>query len=320
MSHASRCAAGLGGLLLAATAFSGEITPYQLLDRMNEAVRLLDYEGRFVVQSGDRLDAMYIVHRVKEGAELERVVSLTGRPSEIVRSSEGVACLVPGRGGHINVGLRARGRSFSPLRGVSSDQLDKSYLIEMQEPARVAGREADQVLIQPRDDLRFGYRLFIDRASALPLQSVMFDMQQRIISQMMFTDLRVNQAITPIEHDLSAMQVVKADPSDSPPPERLAPPAWVFSDLPPGFQLNVHRRKFMGLTAGEREHFVFSDGLATVSVYVQPRSGDGLSGVSKLGASSAVGRPIDDHEVIVVGEVPVKTLDWFAQQIKSTAP
>ena len=320
MSHASRCAAGLGGLLLAATAFSGEITPYQLLDRMNEAVRLLDYEGRFVVQSGDRLDAMYIVHRVKEGAELERVVSLTGRPSEIVRSSEGVACLVPGRGGHINVGLRARGRSFSPLRGVSSDQLDKSYLIEMQEPARVAGREADQVLIQPRDDLRFGYRLFIDRASALPLQSVMFDMQQRIISQMMFTDLRVNQAITPIEHDLSAMQVAKADPSDGPPPERLAPPAWVFSDLPPGFQLNVHRRKFMGLTAGEREHFVFSDGLATVSVYVQPRSGDGLSGVSKLGASSAVGRPIDDHEVIVVGEVPVKTLDWFAQQIKSTAP
>jgi sigma-E factor negative regulatory protein RseB len=190
----------------------------------------------------------------------------------------------------------------------------------MLEPVRVAGREADQVLIQPRDDLRFGYRLFIDRASALPLQSVMFDMQQRIISQMMFVDLRIGHAITPIEHDLSAMQVAKADPSDGVPPERLTPPAWSFSDLPPGFQLNVHRRRFTA-SAGGRDHFVFSDGLATVSVYVQPKTGDGgLKGVSQLGAASAVGRPLGEHEVVVVGEVPVKTLDWFARQIRPTAP
>jgi len=310
------------GLTLASNAATAAgMAPYELLDRMNEAVRQLDYEGRFVVQSADRLDAMYIVHRAMQGIEKERVVSLTGEPREIIRSDEAVACLLPGRDGHINVGLRANGRSFSPLRGVDGSQLDVSYKIEMLEPERVAGRESYQILIRPRDDLRYGYRLFVDQASALPLQSIMFDELQRVVSQMMFVELRIGHAITPIEHDLSAMQLARADPSDRRPVERFAPPDWVFSKLPPGFRLNVHRRKAVNSAVGDREHFIFSDGLATVSVYVQAADGSSaLSGVSRLGAAKAVGRVIGEHEVIVVGEVPTKTLHWFVQHIQARSP
>jgi sigma-E factor negative regulatory protein RseB len=319
MAHGSRAAVFFGSLLLAVAARADTIAPYELLDRMNEAVRLLDYEGRFVVQSADRLDAMYIVHRVIQGVENERVVSLTGKPREIIRSDQAVACRLAGNDVSINVGLRSNGRSFSPLRGVSGKQLDASYHIEMLEPARVAGRDSYQMLIRPRDDLRYGYRLFIDRASALPLHSVMFDESQRPVSQMMFVELRVDRAITPIEHDLSAMQLARADPDDDLPVERFAPPGWTFPELPPGFHLNVHRRKALGKASGEREHFIFSDGLASVSVYVQPAGeGAGLSGVSRLGSAKAVGRILGEHEVIVVGEVPTKTLHWFAQQIQAS--
>ena len=321
MAHLSRGVAVACALLLATTASSGDIGPYELLDRMNEAVRQLDYEGRFVVQSADRLDAMYIVHRVQQGTEKERVVSLTGEPREIIRSDEAVACRLPGRAGHINVGLRANGRSFSPLRGVSGSQLDASYKIELLEPGRVAGRDSYQILIQPRDDLRYGYRLFVDQASALPLQSIMFDELQQAITQMMFVELRIGHAITPIEHDLSAMQLARADPADLLAIERLTPPDWVFPELLPGFRLNVHRRKVIDGNAAQRDHFVFSDGLATVSVYVQPADGEGgLSGVSRLGAAKAVGRLVGDHEVIVVGEVPTKTLQWFSQNIRAADP
>jgi sigma-E factor negative regulatory protein RseB len=303
---------------LAAAAKAGDLNPHQLLDRMNEAVRLLDYEGRFVVQSGDRMDAMYIVHRVDGGTEKERVVSLTGKPREIIRSDQAVACLVPGQDKHIKFGRRAHDRSFSPLRGVSSAQLEQSYIMELLEPQRVAGRAAHQILIRPRDDLRFGYQLYVDQDSALPLRSVMIDHQRQVLSQMMFVELRVGQPITPIERDLSAMQVARPDRAKEIPPERLAPPAWVFADLPPGFQLNVHRRRPIAETGGELEHFIFSDGLATVSVYVQPASSDdSLSGASKLGPAKAVGRVLDGHQVIVVGEVPVKTLNWFAEQIRA---
>ena len=112
------------------------------------------------------------------------------------------------------------------------------------------------------------------------------------------------------------MQVAKADPQDSFTIERFAPPEWAYPELPPGFQLNVHRRKPAVGTSGQREHFIFSDGLASVSVYVQPAGKDaGLSGVSSLGPANAVGRIVGDHEVIAVGEVPAKTLNWFADNI-----
>lgn len=309
----------LAGLLAAALVRADDPAPHELLDRMNEAVRLLDYEGRFVVQTGDRLDAMYIVHRVDAGSEKERVVSLTGQVREIIRSDHAVVCLVPEENRYINVGRRAHGRSFSPLRAVSAEQLNKSYQLELLEPERVAGRPAHQILIVPRDDLRFGYRLFIDQATALPLQSVMTDGQRQVVSQMMFVEMRVGEAITPIEHDLSAMQVATPpEPVTGLPRERLAPAGWEFPDLPNGFELNVHRRRAAAVGAGESEHFIFSDGLATLSVYVQPGSvNGGLSGTYRLGPAMAVGRVVDGHQVIVVGEVPVRTLTLFAEQIRA---
>lgn len=292
--------------------------PLVLLDQMNEAIRSLDYEGRFVVQSGDRLEALYIVHRVNDGNEKERLVSLTGEAREIIRGDQAVACLVPGRKHPINVSRRAHGRSYSPLTVVDGQLLEKSYRFEMLQPDRVAGREAHTIEVHPRDDLRYGYRLFIDQASGLPLRTILLGGDSKPVSQMMFIELKVSDGITPIEHDLSALQLAKADTANWSPLERLAPAAWVFTDSPPGFQLNVHRRRATSDKSAEMEHFIFSDGLATVSVYVQPSRGDGvLSGASRHGAANAVGRTVDGHEIIVVGEVPTKTLEWFAKGVRA---
>lgn len=322
MKRADRLVVIACGLFVAASSIpfalaADVLAPHQWLDRMNNAVRQLDYEGRFVVQAGDRLDAMYLVHRVDNGVEKERMVSLTGKPREIIRSDEAVACVLPGRNRHINVGRRSVDRSFTPLSGVSGEQLANSYQMKMVGTERVAGREAQKILIEPRDRLRYGYHLFIDTQSYLPLKSIMLDDEKRTVSQTMFVDLKIGHAITPIEHDLSAMQLARADDSTRAPRERLAQPAWRFGELPPGFQLNAHRRR--GARGGELEHFIFSDGLATLSVYVQPAAGEGLSGVSRFGASKAVGRVFDGHEVIVVGEVPVDTLRWFSERIEPVA-
>lgn len=303
-------------LLVAGGTWAAELTPHELLDRMNQAVRLLDYEGRFVVQSGDRLDALYLVHRVDDGAEKERVVSLTGKPREIIRSDEAVACLVAGSERPINVGRRAHGRSFSPLNGVSGEQLDSLYEMQLLADGRVAGRTAHQLLIKPRDDLRFGYRLYIDRATGLPLRSAMYDENQTVLSQMMFVELRVDDDITPIEFDLAAMQKARPDDAIATLRERLAPPAWHFTEVPAGFKLNAHRRRALTDGSGALEHFIFSDGLATVSVYVMPTDGEhAMPGVSRLGNAKVVGRKMGDRDVLALGEVPDKTLTLFAQAV-----
>lgn len=318
MTIVKRLGTFLLGTLMPVLAHAGEGDPLALLDRMNEAIRSLDYEGHFVVQSGERLDALYIVHRVNDGNEKERLVSLTGEAREIIRGDQAVACLVPGRKQPINVGRRAQGRSYSPLTVIDAQQLKQSYRFEMLEPDRVAGRDAHKIEVHPRDELRFGYRLFIDQSSGLPLRTILLGGDSKAVSQMMFTDLKVGDGITPIEHDLSALQHATADSTDWSPLERLAPASWAFSDTPPGFQLNVHRRRATHDKTGELEHFIFSDGLATVSVYVQPSHGDGaLSGASRHGAANAVGRSIGSHEIIVVGEVPMKTLQWFANSVQA---
>jgi len=319
MGHASRCLAIVATLVLASEAVSDarEPNPHVLLDRMNEAVRLLDYEGRFVVQAGDRLDAMHIVHQVDDGSEREWVVSLSGQPREIIRSDHAVACLVSGSDQPINVGRRAHGRSFSPLRSVSGEQLEMSYQIGLLEPGRVAGRQAHKVLIQPRDDLRYGYRLYIDKETSLPLRSIMFDEAQQPVSQMMFVELETGRSDTLIGSDFAKRRTLAAGVPSQVRPQRLAPPAWVFDKLPPGFQLNVHRRRALSGSENELEHFIFSDGLASVSAYIQPDNGQGrLTGESTLGPARAVGRLVEGHQVVVVGEVPVKTLHWFARQVR----
>ena len=317
MPAAEHLAGALIALGLAAAVPAGQPDPLDLLDRMNNAIRSLDYEGRFVVQSGDRLDALYIVHRVTDGTEMERVVSLTGEPREIIRGDEAVACLVPGAQEPINLGRRSQGRSYSPLTSINGRELRQFYGFELLEAERVAGRDTHQIRVIPRDDLRFGYRLFVDKSSGLPLRTMTVDGGQRVRSQMMFTELKVSHGITPIERDLAALQIARADPAEWSPLQRLAPAAWAFDDGPPGFQLNVHRRRALPDRSGELEHFIFSDGLATVSVYVQPaQQGGVLSGVTRRGAANAVGRSLEDYEVVVVGEVPVKTLEWFAQSIE----
>jgi sigma-E factor negative regulatory protein RseB len=304
----------LWGLLLLSASALAQPDPRELLDRMSAAVRALDYEGRFVVQTGGQLHALHIVHRNDDGIERERVVSLTGKPREILRTGEAVACLTPGSRDHINVGRRAQGRSASPLQAVSTPQLKRYYHLELGESARVAGRDAYQLSIEPKDDLRFGYLLFIDKQWALPLRSIMLDAAREPISQLMFVDLRVEERIPHIEQ--------QAPGAESPPAaldvvrERLTPPAWTFDQTPPGFQLSAHRRAHSGDATEAREHFIFSDGLATVSVYVQPKAaGVGLDGESRFGSSSAVGTVVDGHEVIAVGEVPVKTLRLFTEQL-----
>lgn len=329
MAGADRCRHGrvaalvLAGMAgLAGAAQPGDIDPLALLDRMNDAVRELDYEGHIVVQGGDALNSFFISHRFAAGAEHERVVSLNGERREIVRNGDSVACLAPGSQRPINVDRRTFSRTVSPLHGVDAEDLARFYDIRMLEPGRVAGRDAYQVRIEPRDRLRYGHRLMIDTETALPLHNAMLEADDSIRSQVMFVDLRVGETARPGDRDqaprLAAVRAESALPLDL---DRLLPPAWTFDDIPPGFRLHAHRRTPMVDAPGVREHFIFSDGLATVSVYVQPRGETALlSGERRLGTAHAVGQTSGEHEFIAVGEVPAETLHLFLGQIRSLDP
>jgi sigma-E factor negative regulatory protein RseB len=62
---------------------------------------------------------------------------------------------------------------------------------------------------------------------------------------------------------------------------------------------------------------VFSDGLASVSVFIEPRSPqtEAMRGLAKVGAAFAFSRDLDGHQVTAVGEVPAATVEAIAEAV-----
>lgn len=289
------------------------------LERMNLAVRTLNYEGRFVYQHGTHLEALYLRHVVTERGEHESLRTLNGAPREVVRDSEKVTCTLPQRG-KVNLDRRRASRGFSPLLPIHTEALTDHYEFELGGQTRVAGRQVQEVYIRPRDALRYGYRLSLDLEHALPLRTTMRDASGRLVSQILFTELEVGIEVEDLEE-------ARAEVSERPLRERQSPagsdehghwmqaPRWHFDRTPSGFELNVHRRHTVEGGDATVEHFIFSDGLATVSVYVEPEQADALEGLAQLGPVNAFGLKLNGHSVTAVGEVPAITVQSFGRAI-----
>jgi len=304
----------LAGLALPAAAEAPDQSAYAWLERMNRAVRTLNYEGRFVYLNDNRIKSLYIAHTQKDGREREQLLSLNGPVREVLRDHETVTCIRPGRDPKTTqVQRRPVVRSFSPLLAARPAQLESHYRLVLGKEARVAGRTARRVHIQPKDDLRYGYRLYLDEEYALPLRTLLLDDQGTPLSQILFTELHVSDQvkISPLPND-------GADPSADGPQERepqrvnLVPPGWEFRAPPTGFQLDVHRRR----PDADIEHFIFSDGLATISVYVEPVGAKTLSGLSHMGTVNALSRVNDGYQFTAIGEVPPRTLTLLLDGVR----
>ena len=67
---------------------------------------------------------------------------------------------------------------------------------------------------------------------------------------------------------------------------------------------------------------LYSDGLASVSVFIEPRKGEpkATSRPSQQGAVSFYSRQIPDHNVVVVGEVPTIAVMEIANSVVKEPP
>lgn len=304
------------GLLLASASASAQSSAIDWLTRMNQALHALNYEGRFVYRHGDTLEAMYLAHTVRDGDEREHLVSLTGNAREVIRDSNAVICIEPGNSAR-RIDKRPSGGRFSPIRRIDPDRLSRYYRFDFGGIERVAGREARVVLIAPVDDLRYGYRLVLDTEHQLPLAAATFDKTGRRLTQILFTELKVGTDVTAPPPTLSDQDDVTRTVRPRHPPETQLLPRWSFDDIPAGFEQLTYRRRLVGADDRELEHFVFSDGLASVSVYVEESQGDdGLDGVSTMGAVNAFGRTLKGYHVTAVGEVPSETLSRLVASIR----
>jgi len=306
-------------LVAAAVPVQAGNTARQWLDDMSRALQNLDYEGTFVYLHDGKLDAMRIIHQRDGENEKEHLVSLTGSAREVIRDNESVTCIMPDSKS-VMVG-RSRPRQPLPVVPRDLDSIEKYYRFENIGDDRMTGVMSQVVTITPRDAYRYGYRFWIARDSKLLLKSDLVGARGVPIEQVMFTHLGVGKEVSaagmpapPGEEDAPAWHhqdiggAAMADPGK---------PHWVVHRLPEGFHLTNYQRKRMRPGGEGTEHLVYSDGLATVSVYVEMASADdnSLTGLSSMGAMNAYGAIVEGHQVVVVGEVPAVTVKMMAQSI-----
>jgi len=313
MKHPLASCLTLLALFLTLNAQAGsDPTAKQLLERMIQAVHSLDYQGTFIHLHDNQLEAMHIVHAIKDGKLQERLISLNGAPREVIRDHTSVTCVMP-ETEQVSVDKRPLSGTFLALLPEELDQLDAYYVFKLLGKGRVAGRTAKVVAIIPKDGYRYGYRFFVDEQSALPLKSDLMNERGKAVEQTMFTQLEVGVAeVKELQDELLAahrpfkvrtVDETKADAGRSP------GATWEFDKLPKGFHVNT--RNLLPDTDSNQmiEHYVLSDGLASLSVFIEaPDEEAALKGVSRLGAINAWGGEVAGYQVTAVGEVPAVTL------------
>lgn len=292
------------------------------LDRMNRAVEELNYEGTFVHVLDGNAETMYVIHRNHNGRISERLLSLDGAGREIIREGDMVQCILPDR--KIVLLEESRRSEQSPLASALpsySEALEPHYEFTMYRSARVAKRPVQVVGIKPKDEFRYGYMLWLDRETAMPLKSQIRDENGAIVEQILFTQIQLSDfipasalhpAIDTEGFTFLRTPAATADVADD-------AVLWRASILPGGFRLSAAMQRAIAGSNYPVDHLVYSDGLATVSVFIEdPKNDPEVSeGFSSVGSTNAFSLTLQGRKVTAIGEVPKQTVRTIATSLSA---
>jgi sigma-E factor negative regulatory protein RseB len=310
------------GLLLgaynyaAAAESSSPADGMQLLRQMANAARQLNYSGTFVYRYGPHIETSRIWHLNDASGDYERLEVLDGPPREIVRSNEEVTCFYPGSK-TAKVEHWVSGRRFPAVVSEQLASIVANYSVRKGPVARVAGQDCQIAILEPRDALRYGHVFCAELKTGLPLRAKTLNEHNEAVEMFAFTQVDIGGTVP--------RQKLKASYDPSAPgwkiehsslrPDAEMETRWAVLNPPAGFrQISVVKRTIQGRSTAQ---LVFSDGLAAVSVFVEPSvaGARGAQELSRQGAINIFTRSHADHVVTVLGEAPASTVMQFANSV-----
>ena len=286
----------------------------ELLTQMASSVRGLDYQGSFVYQHAGRIDTLRVFH-AGGPREQERLISLNGPRSELIRSGNNVTCIQADDSAIVYTSTSGRG--LLPLvPEAATAGIDDHYAIRLDGSDRVAGYAADIIDVLPRDGFRYGYRLWLEKSTRLLLRSIVTNQKKVPIEQFMFVSLEIGK--TPADTDLVPRErellTTTAAPTDE--INLRGPPAWKVLNAPAGFTLRSARRSANAVAGAQ--HLIYSDGLASVSVYVEPIEAKANlpAALASRGTLNIYSFSKESWRFTILGDVPAATVTAIAESIE----
>ena len=315
------CLAALAAAVLPLGAFASEARDW--LEKMNKALSERSYDGTFFHTRGGRAESMRIVHRVKEGEVCERLMSLDGSGREFVRRGNEVSYVLPDQE-MVLTEERPQSGGLLPTLPRIDDRQAELYEFSDVKKVRLMGRDARYIALTPRDPFRYGYRVWIDARSHMPLKTELHDAKGEVLERIAFANLMLMRSIPDDTFQLPAgseryrrvhSRFIRAETSAA------GRRVWTTARLPQGFRLTQQVEQTLPGTDRPVSHLVFSDGLASVSVFIGAavtlEAAQQQVGGTQQGAATTLVTVIDGKPAVVVGEVPLRTARMIASQLKA---
>ncbi|HMA07566.1 MAG TPA: MucB/RseB C-terminal domain-containing protein [Ramlibacter sp.] len=277
--------------------------------------------GTLVVSSNTgAMSSARIWHACQGDQQVERIESLTGVPRSTFRRNEDVVTFLP----EARVARTERRETpdlFPSLLKPSETSIPEFYAARRLGADRVAGFEADVVQLAPKDNLRFGYRIWSEKKSGLVMKLQTLDLDGSVLEQAAFSELQLD---APLRMDKLSQMMAATDGWRVEKSEAVKTTAavegWQMKGEVAGFKpVTCYKRAAAGLPLPEGSmQWIFSDGLAAVSLFVEAydRQRHTHEGLFSIGATQTLTRRIQNWWLTAVGEVPPQTLKAFAQNLE----
>lgn len=288
--------------------------------RMHEGARSRAFTGTFVVSTGAQMSSARIWHVSQGDQQVELVESLTGAPRSVYRHNSEVLTFLP----QSKLALREQRQSSSHLaeflQGANSG-IAEIYGARALGPDRVAGIAADVVQLVPKDKLRYGYRVWAEHKSGLVLKLQTLDTDGRVLEEAAFSEVQLDAPLK-MNKLLRMMGQTEGYRVETAALARVAKgeEQWTQNKSLPGFKLigRLQRAAQDPAQGGQALQWTFSDGLATVSLFVAPfdpkRHGPEAS--LSMGATQTLTQRLGNDWVTAMGEVPLGTLKLFVASLE----
>lgn len=300
------------------------------LKKIQSAAQNLDYAGTFVYQQSNQVRTSRIAHVVEGKNEIEKLEVLDGKPREYIRRNDEITYYAP-ESKTLLVERRIVKDIFPSILMANPGKLGSYYHLKMGQSQRVAGYDTKAIILKPKDRFRYGYRLWAEQSTGLLLRVQTTNHRDEVLEQIAFTQISIGEVpksrLAPSVGNTRGWRVENAATA------QISKSNWKIKTLPPGFKKIREMKRLLSTSAtaemnegkpaatgaeSKREvsQLLFSDGLATVSVFVEAAAEGRVQGALHQGAMSILSKRQGDFWLTIVGEVPAVTIRQIASSIE----
>lgn len=304
-------------LLLAVTSqpVLAEEDLWATMQKTASAARELNYQGLFVYQNGGVIRSVQITHIYEGGREFTRNVVLDGRPREVFSEGDDIV-IFNAKNDKVVIEKRRGQNLFPAMLPTQLYPLKQNYKLKFVGQERVAGRLTQVLDMIPNDNLRYQYRIWSDSEYGLLLKMSMMDVQGHTLEQIGFNQVSMLQT-KDLDWFQPKIDATKPYVMDDTTDLTHTVENLVIPNLPAGYKkIDQIQLKVPGRTTTVQQ-LIFSDGLASVSLFVEPmiKGMQPRIGKKNMGSTNVYAHVLNGYQLVVVGEVPAQTVEQIAQQV-----